>query len=58
MCYSAEAWTLGRGPAPDLDAELRHWRAVANDALLPRRTRQAGEVLGRLCERLRPAASA
>lgn len=54
---SPESWTLGREAAPDVDAELRHWRSVANDALLPRRTRQAADLLGRLCERVRPAAT-
>lgn len=53
------AWTpQPRGAIdPDLLAELDAWRAVANDPLLPRATRQAGEALGRLCERLSPAAS-
>jgi len=52
-------WTpRRRGEAePDLGDELRAWRGVANDPLLPRGTRQAAETLGRLCERLIPEPS-
>jgi len=46
------------GPvAPDLVAELVHWRGIANDPLRPAPACRAAEALGQLCERLTPAST-